>query len=187
MWNVLVLAILFSVAGYYAMSDQKYAAAAQPANQQLTLAGDMAIYRQAVIDYYKSNPGAPLDAGVPNSALTPFFPEWSDKAALSSQWSNWIDGTYHIYIYEQAPLPINIVSSIVKLSQNSVQAGAAVVQGGQQVLYAPADIPTALPSTMGSSSGLPYASDYASHDPVVLPAAAAIPTGSPVWMACWPN
>ena len=187
MWNFLVLAMLFSVAGYYAMTDQKQVAATQTAQIQLTLAGDMAIYRQAVIDYYKANPGAPLNGAVSTPVLSAYFPGWSNTAELSAQWSNWIDGNGTIYIYTQAPLPTNIISSIVSLSQNSILAGEAVMQGGQLVLYAPADIPTAPPSTMGSSSGLPYASDYGPHGALALPPAAAIPAGSPVWLATSAN
>jgi hypothetical protein len=185
MWNILVLTIILSVCGYYSMVGQQRLDANEK-NIALSIAIGMGTYRQAVVSYYAQNPGAPLNTSLSAATLSASgaFPNWANSASLCSQWNNFIDGNGMIYIYEQSPLPANIISDIVTLSQNSVLAGQAISNGGQLTLYAPADIGTAPPSTLSQSSGIPEASDYgAIHDPIVLPAAAAIPVGSPVWLA----
>jgi hypothetical protein len=185
MWNILVITVLLSVCGYYSLVGQQRLDASEK-NVALSIAIGMETYKQAVVSYYASNPGASMNTSISAASLSASgaFPDWANSAALCSQWNNFVDGEGTIYIYEQSPLPVNITADIVKLSQNSVLAGQAVDNGGQLTLYAPADIGTAPPSTLSQSSGIPEASDYGnSHAPIVLPAAAAIPVGSPVWLA----
>jgi|GEM_PF-959320 len=184
MWNILVLTILLSICGYYSIeSQQKFDTTER--NSALSIAVGMATYRQAVVNYYSQNPDAPLNTGASAATLSAsgVFPSWANSASLCSQWNNFIDGNKMIYIYQQQPPAFNITSNIVALSQNSVLAGQAIDSGGQLTLYAPADISTAPPSTLSQSSGIPEAADYGKHDPIVLPAAAGIPVGSPVWLA----
>lgn len=182
MWNILVFTVILSVCGYYSMASQQRLDASEKSTAY-SLAMDMETYRDAVVQYYANNPGAPLNVSVPAATLTAsgVFPSWANSASLCGQWNNYIDGNKMIYIYQLRQPAVNITLSIVALSQNSVLAGQAVYSGGQLTLYAPADIATAPPSTLSQSSGIPEATDYGTHAPIVLPA--AIPVGSPVWLA----
>lgn len=184
MWNILVITVILSVCGYYSMTGEQRLDESGKGTA-LSIAVDMEMYRQAVVNYHEINPNASLNASVPAATLVASgaFPNWANSASLCSQWNNFIDGNGTVYIYQKSSLPVNITMNIVALSQNSVLAGQAVSSGGQLVLYAPADMGTAPPSTLSQSSGIPEASDYGAHTPIVLPAAAAIPVGSPVWLA----
>jgi hypothetical protein len=184
MWNILILTAMLAVAGYFSMVDQKYVVNSE-ASTSVGLANGMAFYRQAVINYYTNNPGASVNTSVGELTLqsSNYFPYGANAPLLTSQWNNYIDTNHIIYIYEAAPMTVNIVSNIVTLSQNSVLAGQAVMNGTTLELYAPADIATAPPSTFGLSSGIPEAMDYGGHSPIPLPVGAAIPVGSPVWLA----
>lgn len=184
MWNAMVLTVMMSVAGYYAMTGQERMMTAEQ-SQTVNLADDMAVYRQLVVNYFTANPGFTRNAAVPSGDLT--VPDWV-KPLNIARWSNYIDGDGTIYIFAAAPLPVSITSDIVKLSRNSVLAGEAVAAaGGALHLHAPADMDTqTTPRAIagrGDLSGLLEATDYGAHAPIALPPDAGIQAGSPVWLA----
>ncbi|MBC7502290.1 MAG: type IV pilus biogenesis protein PilM [Herminiimonas sp.] len=182
MWNVTVLTVLLSLAGYYALGDQKrvdVTAASLPRN----LALDMATYRDAVVRHFSlpANRSA-ADASADFSVLA--LPAWYRPQRSTSGaplWRNYIDGAGIIYIFTATPLPVSITADIVRLSKNSVMAGDAVTVGGGQQLAAPADMPTSSIAAVGAD--IQNARDYGVHPAIAIPAAVGIPAGSPVWLA----
>lgn len=139
MWNAIILTALISVAGYYTVIDQKYMLVLEESKAR-HLANDMAIYRNAVIDYFSANP-ALKSTKVPDNALV--FPSWHTRIATptaKTQWDNYIDADGTIYIYALSSLPVNITSDIVALAKNSILVGEESVVDGKQALYSPADV-----------------------------------------------
>ncbi|WP_211474764.1 type IV pilus biogenesis protein PilM [Collimonas humicola] len=168
MWGVLMLVCMLSVAGYYSMAGQENLIASEN-SVAANLAINMAVYRQAVIDYSSANPAA-LATSVASGALS--LPSWGIPSALS-RWDNYIDRNGVIYVFTRMKLPVNITADIVSLSRNSVLAGeAAATAAGSLYLNAPADIAVT-----------PLAAQQAPRQVILLPAPAAIPVGSPVWLA----
>lgn len=183
MWNIVVLIIMISVGGYYALVDQQYVVTTER-NRGAQLANDMGVYRQLVVSYFSADPELKnLSASI--SDLNGVKPDWIRSETLT-RWNNYIDSRGVIYIFGVAPLPVNITADIVALSQNSVLAGEARLTGGALRLFAPADRSTidSVPVTgRGELAEVLEAIDYGEHAPINLPVAAAIPTGSPVWLA----
>jgi hypothetical protein len=164
MWNLVVLTVLVSLTGYYATAN-KNGLSDPTAVASMPYAESMAIYREAVIQYFT----VPAHSGETNtsitlSALTPFLPTWStmNQAPWSTMWKNYRDASGVIYIYAaQFPggVPGGVVADIVELSQHSIFAG--MYRQGATTVYSPIN----------------------GNTPFAIPAAANIPVGSPVWVA----
>jgi hypothetical protein len=133
MWNIAILTVMIALTGFYSMEGEKNAPVTQNVIAR-NLAESMAAYRQGTIKYATDNTG--VSGKVENSTLQNFFPTGYTNE-FAKNWTNYIapDGT--IYIYPAAPLPVNITSELVKLSQNSILVGTA---GAGSTLDAPADI-----------------------------------------------
>lgn len=163
MWNLLVLVVMTTLASLYMGADQKNAVAAEQVKAE-NLAGSMAVYREAVINYFSQHPalvGTSVDLATLkiNNAL----PAWSIlyTQPATSTWANYRDNDGMIYVYASAPAPYGVVADVLTLSQNSVLAG--VYRSGDVTLYSPVfgDTGVKLPPS----------------------SAVAIPNGSPVWIA----
>ena len=162
MWNLALLAVLVSLAGYYAGADKAGAEARRHARAD-SLAEDMALYRDAVARYFAGHAGGQRSVDLATLRASGALPAWSplNGAAAATPWANYRNAAGTIYIYAARAPADNIVADIVRLSRNSVLAG--VYRGGDSTLYSPifGDTRIALPT----------------------PAEAAIPDGSPVWIA----
>ena len=162
MWNLAVLTALVSLAGYYAVAD-KAGLEAQSQARADSLAEDMALYHDAVARYFAGHAGGQHSVELAALRASHALPDWSplNGAAASTPWANYRDAAGTIYIYAARTPADNIVADIVRLSRNSVLAG--VYRGGDSTLYSPifGDTGIARPT----------------------PADAAIPDGSPVWIA----
>lgn len=162
MWNLLVLSVLLSVTGYYAMVGDEHQQLVQQ-SQAETLAGSMATYRDAVQRYFNAHPAQYGSVDITTLKNANALPSWSPlyTQPSSSIWANYRDTNGAIYIYAASLPPVNIVSEILALSQNSVLAG--VYRSSDVSLHSPAFGDTGIP--------LP------------APSKVSIPNGSPVWIA----
>lgn len=162
MWNFLVLAVLMAVTGFYAMLGQQAEQTVQQ-SQAESLAGSMAIYREAVRSYFISNPTQFQSVDIATLKSSTALPSWSTMYTepSTSIWANYraADGT--IYIYAASLPPVNIVAEIAALSQNSVMTG--VFRTGDTTLFSP---------VFGNT-----------NIPLPAPSNVTIPNGSPVWIA----
>jgi hypothetical protein len=163
MWSIVVLSVMLSLTALYASIDKEGMAAAEQAKAE-SLADSMAIYREAVTLHFTRNPGSFQSVAIGTLISTNALPNWSTlyQQPATSIWANYRDsGNGMIYIYAASPPPVNIVSDVVKLSQNSVLAG--MYRTGDTTLYSP---------VVGDTG-------------ISLPpqANAQIPNRSPVWVA----
>jgi len=167
---------MISLTGYYSLVDEKVVPIAQDVNAR-NLATSMGVYRQAVINYASDK----THSTEINMSVNPSekFPTGytTSSAAL---WTNYVDGNGIIYIFPAAPLPVNITSEIVALSQNSILAGESNSTG--DALIAPAD-PHPPRRWINNDQDIPLAKDYLGSTPIPLPPAAAIPANSAIWLA----
>lgn len=153
MWMMWIAAAIIVMTGYYSVNSQVQNPTPAPM-QSMALAGNMGIYRAAVVAYATSNPaftGTVADGNLP-------FPTWYTPLT-PSLWRNYIAADGTITIYASALPTIKITSDIVSLSKNSILAGEARSATG--TLYSPA----------------------AGDTGILLPAGVVIPNGSPVWMS----
>ncbi len=161
MWNLAVLGVLVSLAGYYAGADRGAGATLRRAGAD-GLAEGMALYRDAVARYFAGHAGGGSSVDLAALRASHALPDWSllHEAAATTIWTNYRNAAGTIYIYAARPPADNIVADIVRLSRNSVLAG--VYREGDSTLYSPlfGDTRIALPT----------------------PAEAAIPDRSPVWI-----
>ncbi|KVL92228.1 type IV pilus biogenesis protein PilM [Burkholderia stagnalis] len=144
-----------SIAAVYAtLQGVSAVPALQPSGNAQMLADNLAIYRQAALDYARTHPGT--RGAVPNVKLP--FPTWYTGA--NPLWQNYVaDGTVVTYA---APMPpVNIVGEIAKLADGSLLAG---------VVYRNTIVPPG------------YANPKALENGVPLPAGLRIADGVPVWM-----
>lgn len=162
MWNIVVFATMLAIAGVYANLNEDAMAAIERAEVE-SLAESMALYREAVVSYYrtsKSNdPSVNIDTLKTNASL----PAWSRLFTQpeTSIWNNYRDASGRIYIYASGPSPAAMVSDLIAMSENSELVG--VYRTGDTTLYSPIAGDTRI--------DLPPASKV------------TIPNGSPVWIA----
>ncbi|AGK51438.1 pilM family protein [Burkholderia thailandensis MSMB121] len=152
----LAVALTFaSLAAVYAtLQGPSAVPALQPSRAAQALADNLAVYRQAALDYARTHPGT--RGAVPNAQLP--FPTWYPGA--NPLWRNYVErGT--VVAYAASPPPVNIAGEIAALADGSLLAGVAyrgaVVRPG-------------------------YANPNAPADGVPLPAGLSIANGLPVWM-----
>ncbi|HYD61622.1 MAG TPA: type IV pilus biogenesis protein PilM [Noviherbaspirillum sp.] len=162
MWHILMVLSLASLAGLYATFD-KPALAAYENVDAVNLVRDMAHYREAVIAYFAQNPGVYPRADITALLSANVWPSWSTlqhKHTLP-RWAHYRDSDGMLYVYAASEPDVNLFPELMKLTQNSVLVG--VYRAGDTTLYSPVlgDTGRKLP-TSGS---------------------AAIPVGSPVWIA----
>ncbi|PCE32382.1 type IV pilus biogenesis protein PilM [Burkholderia ubonensis] len=144
-----------SIAAVYAtLQGQSAIPALQPPRIAQALADNLAIYRQAALDYARLHPGT--RGAVSATQLT--FPSWYPGA--NPLWRNYVAGGT-VVTYAAAPPPVNISGEIATLADGSLLAGVAYRGAVVRAGYARSDLP---------SNGVP------------LPAGLKIANGLPVWM-----
>jgi len=162
MWNMLVLTAMISLVGVYTIRNFETFAATD-AGVAMSIADSMALYREAVADYFTQNDV--LDTSVSFSALksSHMLPAWSVLYQQSAApiWNNYRDATGVIYIYASSLPPVNIAAAIAMKSQNSVLNG--VYQSGVATLQSPVFGDTRIPVTALNGK--------------------SVPDGAPVWIA----
>jgi len=162
MWNVAILVIMMAVAGGYMthslqVSDQLQSQVA------MSLASEMAIYRDAVISYFTEN--NLLSTSVSFAALTSSgaLPAWTTMAQSGSApiWNNYRDADGVIYIYASTLPAQNIAGQLVVFSHESILVG--VYRTTLSTLQSPLFGDTNIPLTALSGK--------------------SVPDGAPVWIA----
>jgi hypothetical protein len=165
MWNITVMLVLFSVAGYYTTHNLEQQDQNQ-ANGALAVADDMAVYRGAVIDYFSSNDLRDTTVSLATLKAAHALPAWSTsgQGGVAPAWGNYRDGAGLIYIYATRLPAGDISADIARLSRNSMLAG--VYRREQPNLQSP---------VFGDT-----------HIPLTALAGLAVPDGAPVWIGTSP-
>jgi type II secretory pathway pseudopilin PulG len=162
MWPILVVAIMVTLASFYRTVDKEGIATAEQARAD-QIAESMAVYRNAVRLYFTQHPNEFESIDINKLRAADALPSWSTlyQKPATSIWANYRDTDGVIYIYASSPPPANITADIARLSQNSLYAG--VFRTGDTTLFSP---------VYGNTG-------------IKLPpqSKAAIPNGSPVWIA----
>ncbi|WP_321873303.1 type IV pilus biogenesis protein PilM [Burkholderia ubonensis] len=154
MYAFAITLILASLAAVYATLDNGAASALPQPQAAQALADNLAIYRQAALDYARLHPGT--RGAVSNAQMK--FPSWYPGA--NALWRNYIAGGT-VVTYAAAQPPVNISGEIAALADGSLLAGVAYRGAIVRAGYARSDLP---------SNGVP------------LPAGLKIANGLPVWM-----
>lgn len=162
MWGIAAMVVMLMVTGMYTMSYENNTSASVQSSANM-LAASMATYRTAVVSYFSENPNQYQSVDLDTLKSAGVLPAWSTlyTQPAASKWANYRDPSSGIiYVYSASALNTNITAEVAALSQNSILAG--VYRAGDTTLFSPAfgDTGIALPS-----------------------AGAAIPDGSPIWIA----
>lgn len=136
MWNLFIITVVASLAGVYVNSGERIILAAER-NEARETAESMALYREAVIQYYTANNLTKHSVSLDALKTANLVPTWSTLYTRSAEsiWDNYraADGT--IYIYASRLPRTNIQAELVELSRNSYLAGV-YKQNGKR-LYSP--------------------------------------------------
>lgn len=161
MWNMFIVAAMAALTGVYMLPAERSQITIQ--NQQAReLAETMGIYRQAVVAYFSANNVTNTSVSINTLKNAGMLPTWSIlyTSSTTSIWANYRDSSGVIYIYPATTPSLNIVSELLKLSQNSMNVG--IYRASDNSLYSPLD---GIRVTLGSLG------------------AASIPDSAPVWIA----
>src|SRR3954465_5331 len=111
MWNILVLTVLISVAGYYATTQEKTGITAVQQAQADNLAGGMAVYREAVVNYFSTHPAQFGSVTLAALDAANVLPSWSTlhTQPATSIWANYRDTDGMIYIYSASVPGVGIL------------------------------------------------------------------------------
>lgn len=158
MWNAVVLAVLIAVAGVYATKNLQTHDLTRD-NLNDSVAAEMGIYRNAVIDYFSSNDL--YNASVSSATLKSggFLPAWSKlyQQTTPLAWGNYRSASGVIYVFAVSLPTSNIASEVMQLSQNSILVGT--YRSGYSTLQSPVYGDTGIPvsdiSGMSISDGAP--------------------------------
>lgn len=160
MWAVLIVVLAVTLGGWYGWpaEQRREAVAEQQASDD---AGTMAIYRDAVIAWFKANQVTDTSVSLADLKAAGVLPAWSTLAAgATATWTNYRDSAGRIYIFPAAAGTRPIVAELLALSRNSLNVG--VYRAADHTLMSPVD---------GTRIALPPLGD------------AVIPDGAPVWLA----
>ena len=161
MWAVLIVVFVATLGGWYGWpAEQRQEVVAQ--QQASDDAANMAIYRQAVVAYFKANDVKDTSVSVADLKQAGVLPAWSRLAdnPAATTWANYRDSAGQIYIFPAAARARPIGAELLALSRHSFNVGN--YHAADHTLKSPVDGKrVALPS-LGS---------------------AAIPDGAPVWLA----
>jgi type II secretory pathway pseudopilin PulG len=156
MYALAIVLILAALGGVYTTLHGDDSTSLPPQQVAQALAENLAVYRQATLDYARQHPGT--NRAVSNAQLAPQFPAWYRN--VNPLWRNYIaNGT--VVTYAATRPPVNIVGEIETLAQGSLLAGQAY-QG--TVVHS------------GFANGTPSAKS------IWFPAGVRIADGLPVWM-----
>ena len=144
MWPLLILVMVASLTGYFTMSNHTRHPVATHADSG-DLAANMRVYRRALVDHARSNPG--VTGVVADGSLQ--FPPWYVKNPL---WTNVVSaGT--VIVYATRRPPETITQDIVRMSGNSIYAGEA--DASDHTLYSPVFGKTGIPIPATVPNGVP--------------------------------
>lgn len=162
MWNVVVLAVLISVAGVYAVRNYQALDHAQ-VGLAAGMAAEMGIYRSAVVRYFSEHDV--FDASVDTATLKSagYLPPWSRMYQQSTPliWRNYRDPAGVIYVYAASLPAQNLAAELARLAGNSLLFGVYRASAAN------------LQSPVAGDTGISLAAL----------AGKAIPDGAPVWIA----
>jgi hypothetical protein len=159
MLNVLILAVMLALAAFWSPAKPELDTLIAKTGKRDT-AGDMSVYRSAVVRYFTQNPDE--TGQVPPAALAAagVLPSWSRLAADGgAQWAHYRSDDGTIFIYPREAQSRSIAAELEAVSAHSRMVG--VHRSGEVYVRSPLGALVAVP----------------------VPAAAAIPQGSPVWIA----
>jgi len=162
MWGLIVALVMIAAGGFYCSTSSQQLAVVQ-SNLCRETASEMALYRQAVIDYFSANDLRGTSVSIEALKSARALPSWSLLYQQSDRliWSNYRDQDGIIYVYGTSLPSINILADLAQLSGNSVLVG--VYRTGKSTLQ----------SGVFGDTGIP----------VTALAGRAIPDGSPLWIA----
>jgi hypothetical protein len=136
MWNLFIITVLASLTGMYVNSGERVISVVER-NEAKEMAESMALYREAVVQYYTANDITKHSVGLEVLKTANLVPAWSTLYTRSAEsiWANYraADGT--IYVYAERPPTINIQAELARLSRNSYLVG--VYQKKGKILYSP--------------------------------------------------
>ena len=174
MWQTMVLTTMLAAAGYYSMT-QAIAMPSPPPALSSELATSMAIYRQAVLDYLKSNPDF-QGTSIPYTNVKALLPSWyvdSNGQQSSLTWANQICSNKTVVVYAASPLQVSIINDLIKLSKNSATVGESL---GDTSIYSPA--------LAFSASALKGTTNAGTRGTISLSGCAtSMAAGVPVWIS----
>lgn len=161
MWNVVVIIVMTALTGFYILPIERTGMALQDV-QASKIVESMAVYRQAVKNYFSANNVTGVSVGIDALKNAGAIPAWAAFGANSTApaWANYRDSTGTIYIYPATLPSSNIVSAMLQQSRNSMNVG--IYRASDHSLYSPVD---GTRVTLASLAGVP------------------IPDKAPVWMA----
>lgn len=162
MWNAVVLAVLIAVAGVYATKNLQGQDLSR-GNLTDSVAAEMGIYRNAVVNYFSSNDVYGVSVSTATLKSGGFLPAWSKlfQQTTPLAWGNYRSASGTIYIFALSLPTQNIASEVMQLSQNSILVG--IYRSSASTLQSPVYGDTGIP--VSDISGM------------------SIPDGSPVWIA----
>ncbi|WP_034300968.1 type IV pilus biogenesis protein PilM [Herbaspirillum sp. RV1423] len=162
MWNIAILVVLVSVAGIYSTKNLQTLAATE-SRVAGSVASEMAIYRDAVVNYFTVYNLYNTSVSFGALKSSGMLPSWSLMFQKSEApiWNNYRDAAGVIYIYATALPDDNILGELASLSHNSILAGA--YRSSLSNLQSPVFGDTNIPVTALSGK--------------------SVPDGAPVWIA----
>ncbi|HEY0586875.1 MAG TPA: hypothetical protein VGD52_12135 [Pseudoduganella sp.] len=164
MWNVVILALVMSMAGAYAALAERNAAAGQQHLAEASAEG-MANYRSAVVAYFQAHDLRATSVNLEALKASGVLRDWPLlEAPPATPWGNYRDAAGTIYIYARQLPRREVTREIVRLARNSVLAGS--YRRGMANLQSP----------VYGDTGIPLAAL----------ASLALPDGVPVWLAVAP-
>lgn len=161
MWGIVVAIVMATLTMVYATLNERTLAAVDD-RRSAELAENMALYREAVIDYFTANDVTDTSVDLATLKAGNHLPAWSSLYTSPSApaWSNYRDAGGLIYVYATAVPAVNIVHEMATLSRGSYNVG----------YYREAD--SSLQSPVFGDTGISLAAL----------AARSVPDGAPVWL-----
>ncbi|WP_253546783.1 type IV pilus biogenesis protein PilM [Herbaspirillum rubrisubalbicans] len=158
MWGLIVALVMIAAGGFYSSTSSQALAVVQ-SNSGREVAAEMALYRQAVIDYFSAHDLRGTSVSIEALKSAKALPSWSVLYQQSDRliWDNYRDQDGIIYIYATALPSTNITADLNQLSGNSLLVG--VYRHGKSTLqsgiFGDTGIPVAALAGRGIADGAP--------------------------------
>jgi len=154
MWNLFVITVLAAIGSVYT-NFGGHAASTMALNKARDMAENMAVYREAVVQYYTINDIKDKSVTLAAMKAAKVVPTWSTLYTTSTDpiWSNYraADGT--IYVYALKLPNMDIQTELAYLSRNSYLVGTYKKSGN--TLYSPVFGNTGISLAALSSKAVP--------------------------------
>lgn len=136
MWSLVVVTVLAAVTSVYANFSER-AAPMVESSKAREMAESMAVYREAVIQYYTANDLKNYSVSLSALKTAKVIPTWSTLSTLNTDpiWSNYRDAGGTIYIYAIKLPTSNIQVELAQLSRKSYLVGT--YNKSSNLLYSP--------------------------------------------------